>query len=334
MRSLPLILFVMTLVLGCDSSHLLKHQIQDYQERMARVLDVEKPAKLTISLAPYPPLRELKQNIPDTTIKLFEFYEFKHCELYSLVAQRNTSLGNLQLPSTRYVYERQLIDALQQCLEDTHDPKLIKKLANWKQIKIQQLPMVWANLMQFSSEMKQGISANYGLVKGNEQDGLIQSINALNFLLNINQNNQLDNATLEQHLKVLKDNALPAKLWLSQLTLANNLNQTTSWLKQHTEKLTCAGGRSKQKLEYLTNVFQRYFIEKIQPIASQMNHYQYRLSPILETISTHPDLSASLKEYIQKSNQLGYENYKEAMQQHILFWQQLFKRCDKQPGKP
>ncbi|MEP1445309.1 MAG: DUF3080 domain-containing protein [Paraglaciecola sp.] len=324
----------MTLVLGCENSHLLKHQIHDYQERMARVLDVEKPDKLTISLAPYPPLRELKQNIPDTTIKLFEFYEFKHCELYSLVAQRNTSLGNLQLPSTRYVYERQLIDALQQCLDNTLNPNLREKLANWKQIKIQQLPKVWANLMQLSIEIKQGLSANYGLVKGNEQDGLIQSINALNFLLHINENNQLDNATLEQHLKVLKNNSLPAKLWLSQLTLSNNLNHNTLWLKQHTKNLKCTRGKSKQKLEYLTNVFQRYFIEKIQPVASQMNHYQYQLSPIFETISTHPDLSPSLKDYIQNANQQGYENYKEAMKQHILFWQQLFKRCDKQPGKP
>ena len=35
-------------------------------------------------------------------------------------------------------------------------------------------------------------------------------------------------------------------------------------------------------MDYLTNVFQQFFIEKIQPIASQMNHYQYQLSPILE----------------------------------------------------
>ncbi|MBU3005260.1 DUF3080 family protein [Paraglaciecola arctica] len=332
MRYHLFILFLIVLLWGCDSSHQLQNDLQEYQERMANVLDEESPVQLTVSLRPYPPLRELQQNLPETTIKLFEFYEFKHCELYSLVAQRNTTLGNLQLPSTRYVYERQLINGLQQCLEDTQDPKLREKLANWKQIKVGQLPMVWANLMQLSAEMKQGLSSNYGFVKGDERDGLIQSINALKFLLHINRNNQLQSSTLEQHLKILKDNSLPAKLWLSQLTLSKNLPPTTLWLEQHTSDLRCSSSRSRQKLEYLTNVFQRFFIEKIQPTASQINNYHYQFSPIFELIMVHPDLSPHFKKHV-KLNQQGFDTYKVAMQQHIQFWQNLYQRCNKQPGK-
>jgi DNA/RNA-binding domain of Phe-tRNA-synthetase-like protein len=86
-------------------------------------------------------------------------------------------------------------------------------------------------------------------------------------------------------------------------------------------------------MEYLTNVFQRYFIEKIQPIASQMNHYQYQLSPIFEKMLSHPNLSPNFKQYINQSNQQGFKNYQVAMQQHIHFWQDLFKRCNIKPGK-
>ncbi|MFQ3192682.1 MAG: hypothetical protein ACI936_003834, partial [Paraglaciecola sp.] len=110
--------------MGCDNSHKLQKHLQEYQQRMASVLNLENQDRLTISLAPYPPFRELKQDIPATTIKLFEFYKLQHCELYSLVAERNSSLGNLQLPSIRYMYERQLLDAFQQCLMDTTDTKL------------------------------------------------------------------------------------------------------------------------------------------------------------------------------------------------------------------
>tara|TARA_R110000751_G_scaffold55346_3_gene118705 strand:+ start:21208 stop:22212 length:1005 start_codon:yes stop_codon:yes gene_type:complete len=329
-----LTLFVMILVLGCDSSHRLQLHLQEYQDRMAKVVGVESPDKLNISLPPYPTLRELNQNIPATTIKLFEFYTLKHCELYSLVAQRNTSLGNLQLPSIRYFYERQLIEALDQCLISSKDAKLQAKLVDWKQTKVEQLPLVWADLIQLSSEMKQGLSANYGLVQGNEQDGLIQTKDALNFLLYIDQNKQLSSARLEQHLKNLKDNPLPAKLWLSQLTLSEYLTRATLWLTLHSEDLQCDSTRSKQKVDYLTNVFYQFFIEKIQPIASQMNHYQYQLGPIFEIMSAHPHLSPSFKNYIKQFNQQGFENYQIAMQQHVLFWQSLFKRCNKQPGKP
>jgi hypothetical protein len=324
---------MMMWIVGCDSSHTLQQHLQDYQQRMANVLEVASPDNQTISLPPYPALRDLKQNIPATTIKLFEFYNLQHCELYSLVAERNTSLGNLQLPSTRYLYERHLLDALQLCLKDTTDSKLREKLASWQQTKTQQLPMVWADLIQLSSELKQSFSANFGLIEGNQQDGFSQSKAALHYLNQIDKNQQITSAELEQHLQQLMNNPFPAKLWLSQLTLTQHLNQSTQWLLQHSDKLQCSVNSSNKKVEYLTNVFQRFFIEKIQPIASQMNHYQYQLSPILEDLVAHPKLSPSFKHYINQSNQQGFENYQVAMQQHIDFWQKLFKRCNIKPGK-
>ena len=319
--------------MGCDSSHSLQKHLQDYQQRMANVLDIESQEKLTISLPPYPSLRELKQNIPATTVKLFEFYNLQHCELYSLVAERNTSLGNLQLPSTRYIYESHLLDALQQCVIDTEDTRLRKKIEAWQQTKIQQLPMVWADLIQLSRELNQGFSANFGLIEGNKQDGLSQSKKALNYLIKLDQNKQINSAELEQHLQYIMNNPLPAKLWLSQLTLTEHLNQLTEWLLQHTDNLRCAGSSSDKKMEYLNTVFQKFFIEKIQPIASQINHYQYQLGPIFKKMVAHPNLSANFKSYINKSNQQGFENYQMAMQQHIQFWQNLYKRCNIKPGK-
>lgn len=323
----------MTFIVGCDNSHTLQKHLQEYQQRMANVLNLESQDRLTISLTPYPPLRELKQDIPATTIKLFEFYKLQHCELYSLVAERNTSLGNLQLPSIRYIYERQLLDAFQQCLMDTTDTKLREKLQIWQQTKAQQLPMVWADLIQLSSELKQGFSANVGLVEGNQKDGLSQSKAALNYLLHIDQNKQISSAELEQYLQYLMNNPLPAKLWLSQLTLTKHLNQATEWLLQHAVNLQCSGNGSNKKAEYLSNVFQQFFIEKIQPIASQINHYQYQLNPIFEEMLAHPNLSPKFKHYINISNQQGFENYQIAMQLHIQFWQDLFKRCNIKPGK-
>lgn len=327
------ILLAIIFVSGCDSSHSLQKHLDDYQARMANVLDIEYQDNLTISLPPYPSIKDLQQEIPATTIKLFEFYNLKHCELYSLVAQRNTSLGNLQLPSTRYIYERHLIDALQKCLIDTTDVKLRDKLLDWQHTKTQQLPMVWADLIQLSSEIKQGLSSNFGLIEGNEQDGLNQAKLALNYLVQIGQNQQVSSADLEQSLKNLMNNPLPAKLWLSQLTLSEYLSRSTKWLKQHTADLKCPSNGTEKKIEYLTNVFQQFFIERIQPIASQINHYQYQLSPIFEKLATHPNLSPSFKEYINHFNQQGFENYQVAMQQHIHFWQYLFKRCNIAPGK-
>ncbi len=327
------ILLVMFTTVGCHNKQSLQSHIEEYQERMANVLDVANQNSLKTSLPPYPSFKDLKQNLPVTTIKLFEFYTLKHCELYSLVAERNTSLGNLQLPSTRYIYERHLIDALNQCLIDTLEPKLQEKLTEWQQVKTEQLPLVWADLMQLSSETQYGFSTNVGLVEGNERDGLSQIKETLSYLLQLNQNEQVNSAALERHLQTLMNNPLPAKLWLSQRVLAENLHHSTKWLLQNTQSLQCSGNASNKKMEYLTNVFQQFFIEKIQPIASQINHYQYQLGPIFENMTANLYLSPSFKDYIKQFHQQGFENYQAEMQQHIQFWQSLFKRCNIKPGQ-
>jgi hypothetical protein len=239
----------------------------------------------------------------------------------------------LQLPSTRYVYEKNLIDALKKCLISTTEPKLKNKLSEWQQVKVIQLPLVWANLIQLSSEMKYGFSTNVGLVEGNAQDGLSETKEALNYLLNLNPSDRVYQSELEQRLQSIMNNPLPAKLWLSQRTLAENLRHSTQWLRKHTQGLQCSGNVSKKKLEYLTNVFQTFFIEKIQPIASQINHYQYQLGPIFENITSNPHLSPNFKEYIKQFNQNGFKNYQREMLQHIQFWQKLFKRCSMTPGQ-
>ncbi|WP_299083091.1 DUF3080 domain-containing protein [uncultured Paraglaciecola sp.] len=327
------VLIVLLGVVACEGKQTLPKQLQQYQARMARVLDVESQPNLTISLPPYPPEKVLRQPIPETKIKLFDFYNLKGCQLYSLIAQRNTSLGKLQLPSTRYIYERQLLLAIEGCISRTQEPKLREKLRKWQQTKAQQLPMVWADLIQLSDETKQAFSANFASINTGTQSGLSQTKEALSYLININQNTRPNSGELERHLQNLMKHPLPAKLWLSQLTLTRYLSYITPWLIKNTENIDCKPHKITKKAKYLTNVFQLFFIDNIQPIASQINHYQYQLSPMLNKLQNHPRLSSDLKQYIRSLNQQGFDNYQHAMQQHIQFWQAFFKRCHLKPGK-
>jgi hypothetical protein len=316
---------------GCDNQQKLKQHLADYQLRMAKVLKLEPPSIEPITLPNYPHSNTLQQATSDNTIKLFEFYQLKHCELYTLIAERNTTLGRLQLPSTRYLYEKKLVLALNDCLQQTDDLKLQEKLQLWLNNKTEQMPTVWADLMQLSSELKTALSSNSGLITGNNQDGIVLIKQAFDYLLKIEHETLVNSNQLEQHLKQLNNNPLPAKLWLSQLILTAHLEQSTVWLAQHQTKLNCDSAKSKQQMKYLSNVFQLFFIEKIQPIAGQLNHYHYRLSPIFNLLVNHPHLSPSYIHYIQQQQQ-GFKLYQAAMLEHVQYWQGLFKRCNIVPG--
>jgi hypothetical protein len=329
------VVFVLVLLSACQPFKQLSTDMQDYQQRMATVLKKDKPSFVVTNLPSYPSLRQLESSANETSIKLTEFYQLQHCHLASLIAERNTSLGKLQLPSTRFHYEKKLIQGLQECISQTNEPKLNAQLQVWLQIKQQSLPFSWAAMLQKSSEIRQALSANQGLIAGGPQDGLHETLAAFNFLLASQQQDIIDNKELEQHLHKLEQFALPARLWRSQNLLAENLKQTSLWLKQHGAVDFCGVKppyNSKKEIEYLSNVFQLFFIEKIQAIASQINHYHYKLSPIIELLLKHPNLAPAFKRYLSQQHQQGFADYQLAMQQHIELWQLIFKNCHLAPG--
>ncbi|MFT2090691.1 DUF3080 family protein [Paraglaciecola sp. 2405UD69-4] len=314
--------------MSCTPSNTIEDHLHDYSSRMANILEVE-PAQLAqVSLPPYPKINTLTQSIPSTTIKLTDFYGLKHCELYSLVAERNTVLGRIQLPSTRYIYEAKLIKALQTCLSETTSPQLQPKLSHWLSLKEQQFPKVWANLVQTSTEIKHGLSTNTGFVHGTPNDGLNETKAALHYLMELSAPTVNEQSQIERHLKQLLDTPLPARIWHTQLLLSNHLEQLTYWLTINESKLGCDTPPKKQKLEYLTNVFRLFFIEKIQPIAGQLNHYHYQLTPIFDKVVKHRQLSPAFKGYIRQQEQENFEQYSKALKEHLAFWQTLFKTCN------
>ncbi|WP_268801371.1 DUF3080 family protein [Paraglaciecola hydrolytica] len=320
---------------ACQPLSSLNNDLQDYQQRMARVLKHDSPPFISSYLPAYPSLNELSNIAMQTSIKLTEFYQLQHCHFASLIAERNTSLGKLQLPSIRYHYEKQLIQGLQECIKQTNEPELKAQLQVWLQIKQQNLPLIWADMLQKSTEIRQALSTNQGLIAGGPQDGLHETLAAFNFLIASQQQDIIDHKELEQHLHKLEQFALPARLWRSQNLLTENLNQTTVWLKQHGAADFCGvkpTNNSKKEIEYLSNVFQLFFIEKIQGIASQVNHYHYKLSPIFELLLKHPNLTPAFKRYLSQQHQQGFANYQLAMQQHIELWQLIFKNCHLAPG--
>jgi hypothetical protein len=318
---------------GCSEQQKLYTALKAYQHRMASVLEVPSPVVPTVGLAAYPSIKTLNRNIPSAHIPLAEFYQLKNCQLATLVAQRNTPLGRTQYPSTRYLYEVELLQAIEPCLNNQDDQPLTGTLRNWQADKQQKLPLAWANLLQTSSEVKQALSANQGFIQGNEQDGLNQTLAALHYLEKLRTEPTANRDMLENHLANLQQYQLPARLWRSQMLLGASLEQTTRWLVRNEKLIQCPKGRTSKTAEYLSNVFQLFFIQKIQAIAGKLNAYHYQLAPLLTQLTTHPQIHPSFSGLILAHLIEGFTTYKTAMDNHIRFWQGLYQRCGLNPGR-
>ena len=361
-------------LLGCFGGSTVKQSIDDYAARLSRVLDTPLPDSFNDKITtPLPKLADsatLKHAIEGVSINLREFYALQDCELGTVVAERNTSLGKSQLPSQRLVYESKLLTVLKSCEaaltkeneSNKRNAALAATIASWREQKTQEYSKTWANLVQGSQELRLALNTPERLFSVENNKDALSSVNALYYINNLsnkelllsdvyssntassdteteatNENNSekiIESSELEQQLKIIRSARLPATLWHTQQTLTQNLSLLTDMLETELDAVSCPEGRASDKAKILRNVFYLFFIEEIQPVGSLVNQYHYKLAPLWEDWLAQPSLHKEFKRYIRQQSQDGFNQYSSAMKAHVNLWQGFLGRCNLSPVAP
>ena len=361
-------------LLGCFGGSTVKQSIDDYAARLSRVLDTPLHDSFNDKITtPLPKLADsatLKHAIEGVNINLREFYALQDCELGTVVAERNTSLGKSQLPSQRLVYESKLLNVLNSCeaaltkenKSNQRNAALAATIASWREQKTQEYSKTWANLVQGSQELRLALNTPERLFSVENNKDALSSVNALYYINNLsnkelllsdvyssntassdteteatNENNSekiIESSELEQQLKIIRSARLPATLWHTQQTLTQNLSLLTNMLETELDAVSCPEGRASDKAKILRNVFYLFFIEEIQPVGSLVNQYHYKLAPLWEDWLAQPSLHEEFKRYIRQQSQDGFNQYSSAMKAHVNLWQGFLGRCNLSPVAP
>ena len=361
-------------LLGCFGGSTVKQSIDDYAARLSRVLDTPLPDsfndKITTPLPKLADTATLKHAIEGVNINLREFYALQDCELGTVVAERNTSLGKSQLPSQRLVYESKLLNVLKSCEaaltkeneSNQRNAALAATIASWREQKTQDYSKTWANLVQGSQELRLALNTPERLFSVENNKDALSSVNALYYINSLsnkelllsdmyssntassdteteatNENNSesiIESSELEQQLKIIRSARLPATLWHTQQTLTQNLSLLTNMLETELDAVSCPEGRASDKAKILRNVFYLFFIEEIQPVGSLVNQYHYKLAPLWEDWLAQPSLHEEFKRYIRQQSQDGFNQYSSVMKAHVNLWQGFLGRCNLSPVAP
>ena len=361
-------------LLGCFGGSTVKQSIDDYAARLSRVLDTPLPDSFNDKITtPLPKLADsatLKHAIEGVNINLREFYALQDCELGTVVAERNTSLGKSQLPSQLLVYESNLLNVLKSCEaaltkeneSNQRNAALAATIASWREQKTQDYSKTWANLVQGSQELRLALNTPERLFSVENNKDALSSVNALYYINSLsnkglllsdmyssntassdteteatNENNSesiIESSELEQQLKIIRSARLPATLWHTQQTLTQNLSLLTNLLETQLDAVSCPEGRASDKAKILRNVFYLFFIEEIQPVGSLVNQYHYKLAPLWEDWLAQPSLHEEFKRYIRQQSQDGFNQYSSVMKAHVNLWQGFLGRCNLSPVAP
>ncbi|MGI5310449.1 DUF3080 family protein [Rheinheimera sp. WS51] len=327
MKALLLPLLLISLVACSDNSG--EAALKDYQQRLNRVL---KQQHKPISLAPVEPLvavRDLKRSPSDIRINLSDAYATRQCGLDQLIGERNSSLGRLYSPSKLLNYELRLLTALENCLQHTwQDSQLESSLQQAYNEKQADIHNAWQNMLQTDSTIRKellGSSKTLAL----QAAGFTETWQALSQLQQLkthidNKNwSQASAINIEQQLQLLYQYNFIGRLQYSLRVSSQQLAQLNSLVQANTAPSLCPNQRETEQLTILANVFQKYYLAKVQVYLGQLDQFQQQLAPLLTSLYKQSQLYPMIEQRFITS----HTTMRQQLKDHVTWWQHLSRTC-------
>lgn len=244
-RLKPALLFLLLWLSGCSSGP--DAQLADYQARLSRVLD-EQAAPQSVPRVPRRPVQHNRLPLPQADINLLELLRLDQCRIGVTVAQKNSSLGRVALPSQQFLMELELLTHGPACvavLQQRGDARLGADLEAALAQKHAVRLNYWWNAWPGSDEWQQFSSSHAPLDWDVQEPAALDStLLALDFALAQAGQLQRDelaaalqgSTILETHLQQLGQGKLLGRWLSSAYALIPALHQSAALLEQRLQR--------------------------------------------------------------------------------------------------
>lgn len=307
----------------------------DYLERLERTLFVQIPTPNAYPLPNYPEKRRLLAPIKDTRIRVSEAWQLNHCALFALLGERNSILGKLNEPESKWQYEHQLLKLLPNCIR--HDQTSADNKALLEDILLDKKQNYWKVVWNatFANDdffaLFQLSEAPLSTRQRIDLSAFTDRIEALNDWPEIDTSDSASNVLKVTELtsafslagSVLKSE----RLALIRLEQANEMLELADL-----EQTLCPLNKPSAELSIARNILTNVFIADIQPWLVEVGHARrasfIQTEHLLNTFNTvlPKAIAEQLNLYFKQSTELNLK-YSETLKTHTTLWQQLFEQC-------
>jgi hypothetical protein len=269
-------LYFLTLLLVACGAGPTENRLQDYQARLQRTLQLELQPQPRLELQRFPRPRQLMAPAPAATIGLLELWSLRDCALHGLIAEKNSSLGRVALPSTQLFHELDFLRLLPACIRQLNasgDEALAKLLLQVGVTKRERLPeIIWYALLG-GQEYREYWNTPQQLpeyVAGMGAPGHTAA-QALTQLAGVwlKGDYQVDRAVVEAHLKQLGAGAGGA-LYKSLLLQHHYLEHLDAAIRVRMLASPVCYSPGGNPAPILDNVVRKYFVGELQPWSVQL----------------------------------------------------------------
>jgi len=344
-----LLLLVSLLLSGCSgpSSEALW---QDYQNRLSRALEVDREeVAAQRPLSAWPSRQERELAAEPIRLGLLEAYGMRACpDLLTRVAERNSQLGRVMLPSQQWLYELRLAHTLNACVEgnsNSLDESTFAELQSLQQRVQERLPRNYWNFLVNSEAMQGLFSLSGGRLKPDDQPPTQEIAGLLERLLEASQMLAAGDLPdypkqLEQELRLLNNQAS-----LSQLLFA--LQEANRYFTAVNKQLQARLGDQPlcrrptpelPRAQVSRNLLYNVFMVDVQPWVAHLDRQSQQLIPIANALYQQPLAPASVEAYRQQwlapeNPDTPWQRFQQLNREHANHWQALLEQCGMAPGR-
>ncbi len=330
---------------GCNPFSDARPMMDEYVERVGRVLDAE-PELSEIPAAELMPRRRNRVlQMPDLELGMLDFLSLYGCELQYVVGEKNSVMGKVMQPLNRLRYEVRFIRTAGECLETVDEEKLKALLREAIASKRESLPIAIWNATWGVEE----VETLFTLAKGEYP---VEAKDPLSDLArDVRQLNKAVGALLEQSLEVdlgfwgkvhqrWQAEYLAGQLINSARLVTTRLGDAAGLIRQRLEgRPLCLNGKPNSQSDIVQGMFFSIYIGKIQPYLADMRRARTDLiEPLSELAVMQADAMPEQFEGWYQSvlalegNKSVWASLDKAVETHTKGWQALLEQCGLRPG--
>lgn len=312
--------------------------VSDYKTRLARTLEIEVPEVIDPAHHAFPRTRQLDVETGSSNVNLFEFLALSDCELQTVVAKKNSSLGKQASRSTQLVSELDFLRLGETCLPliEESNQKLAQKLREVMAEKQKQLGYhIWRATL---AGPEYRALWHYDENNRYESDpALIQALNLLNADVErwLGGDFSVDSHAIESRLEVIQTGRGGALLFGWQ-SLANELDAASFIASQRlTKGAWCAEDYRPKSVEIFNSVVRRYFIAGVQQKVAGMNRASLELDAVIGVMESQLAFAES-PAYLRWRKQRSeiFDRGRASMVSHAKALEPLMRQCGFLPQAP
>ena len=332
--------------------------LSDYSQRMSNVLDTAITPNNPTALPNFPEKRERIIPTPEIRQGLWEVLDFRQCDMLSIISERNSSLGKVMPASQKMRYELRFFHALQQCKTrlaaiaepDDTQQAFKERLDTIYQSKQTNLPAeIWNGLYgskEISKHFKQGADP---LAMSQTTDAPSPTIfeNTLNKFAHlaaltdpkqeaIKLPDWLDG--IETQYATLHHSDFGSQILATLPMLTATLSDIADAIEHRlARKPFCYKGHQPQRATVLSNVFQKFYVQQVQPYMALVEKAAKPWFEQHALIMSYLPTTQPMQNYsnqvisMQAPNSL-WQQWITARNRHTKAWQSILGQCNMMPG--